>query len=61
MRESDIVFEDDQYWVYRTKTSYDVMKNKGTHSELDSAYALDEDGLSIAVARCKYLAGRDRC
>ena len=61
MKESDIVFEDGRYWVYRAKTSYDVMKNKGTHSELDSAYAPDEDGLSIAVARCKYLARRDKC
>lgn len=61
MKESDIVFEADAtFWVLRNKTSYDVMKNVGTHSVSDSSYHRDEDGLSIAIARCNYLAKKSK-
>lgn len=58
MRESDIKHENGAYWVCDTRDSYTVYKVCGTHSEPDSSYARDADGLSIAVARCNYLANR---
>ncbi len=58
MKESDIIFEMGAYWVLKTRDSYDVMKNVGTHSVLDSAYPRNDDGLSIAEARCNYLTRR---
>lgn len=58
MQEKDIVYENGKYWVLRDKDAYCVMKSGITHSVGDSAYALTEDGLSIAIARCDYLAGR---
>ncbi|EJV1664328.1 TPA: hypothetical protein SMO99_003009 [Proteus mirabilis] len=58
MREKDIVHENGKFWVLRDKGAYSVMKSGVTHSEGDSSYALTEDGLSIAIARCDYLAGR---
>lgn len=58
MTEQDIVFECGDYWVCRDKEAkqYVVYKVGVTHSTADSAYAMDEDGLSIAIYRCKYLA-----
>ena len=58
MRESDIMHEVGDYWVARQKGTYVVYKVGGTHSISDSAYAKTADGLSIAIARCDYLAGR---
>lgn len=58
MRESDIVHEAGAYWVLRKKASYVVCRNVGTHSTTDSAYPKTVDGLSLAIARCDYLAGR---
>ncbi|QCJ72219.1 hypothetical protein MNY66_16470 (plasmid) [Moellerella wisconsensis] len=58
MREKDIVHENGKFWVLRDKDAYCVMKSGVTHSVGDSAYALTKDGLSIAIARCDYLAGR---
>ena len=58
MRESDIMHEAGAYWVLRERASYVVCRNVGTHSTSDSAYAKTPDGLSIAIARCNYLAGR---
>ncbi len=61
MRESDIKYKNGKYFVLKDKqqSAYFVMKGGITHSESDSAYSLNEDGLSIAIARCKYLASRN--
>ena len=56
MRESDIMHETGDYWVSRDRASYTVWKNGVTHSTSDSAYPKTPDGLSIAIARCNYLA-----
>lgn len=58
MRESDIVHENGDYWVGKEPTAYTVYKSGVTHSVSDSSYAKDADGLSIAIARCDYLARR---
>ena len=56
MRESDIMHEEGNYWVGRQRDAYVVYKTGFQCSEADSAYARTADGLSIAIARCKYLA-----
>lgn len=53
---SDIKFESGKFWVLDTKDAYCVMINGVTHSTSESCYKRDPDGLSLAVARCKYLA-----
>ena len=58
MREQDVLHENGPAFVVRTANSYDVLVNKITHSELDSAYHKTGDGLSIAKARADYLAKR---
>ncbi len=59
MKEHDIMHESGDYWVYRDKgVAYAVMKAGIAHSVCDSTYAPTPDGLSIAVARCNYLAKR---
>ena len=59
-RESDIVYQDGIYWVLREERGYGVYKlsPSGTHGVLDGGvlYPLNADGLSIALARCKYIA-----
>lgn len=61
MRESDIMHEKGNYWVGRDRElgAYVVYKIGPTHSTSDSAYGLNQDGLSIAIARANYLAKRD--
>ena len=63
MRESDIIHENGSFWVLRTHSGYEVRRNvcrAGTWvSTGDSAYAKTADGLSIAKARCDYLAKRE--
>jgi hypothetical protein len=54
-RESDIVYENTACWVRRDRSAYTVFRIGLTHSTSDSAYKKTTDGLSIAVARCKYL------
>lgn len=56
MKESQIMHDAGAYWVADDKTGYSVMVSGLTHSKVDSTYAHDADGLSIAVARCNYLA-----
>jgi hypothetical protein len=56
MRELDIVHENGDYWVAKEKAAYTVYKAGVTHSVSDSSYAKDADGLSLAIARCNYLA-----
>lgn len=58
MRESKIVYENGAFWILHDKGRYIVMRAGITHSESDSAYTGDADGLSIAKARCNYLAKR---
>lgn len=58
MRESDILHEAGDYWVSKEKAGYTVWRNGATHAVSDSTYAKTTDGLSIAVARCNYLASR---
>lgn len=55
MKESDVVYENDTAWVLKNKASYAVMVVGPTHSTSDSHYALDENGLSIAIARADYI------
>ena len=60
MTEKDIMHENGAHWVGRDRTlrQYVVFKTGVTHSNADSAYAMTADGLSIAIARCDYLAKR---
>jgi hypothetical protein len=56
VKESDIMWEGVEAWVGRERKAYTVFVHEGsTHSVSDSSYAKDEDGLSIAIARAKYL------
>jgi hypothetical protein len=55
----DIKHENGDYWVLDNKESYVVFKTGITHSTSDSAYEHSEDGLSIAIARCNYLANNN--
>lgn len=57
-KESQIKHESGKYWVLDTGKSYAVMAIGVTHSTTDSAYERSDDGLSIAIARCNYLAKR---
>ena len=58
LKESDILHENGNYWVMRDKhngqTTYTIMLNGLTHSE--SIDGVTYPDLSIAVARCDYMA-----
>jgi hypothetical protein len=58
MKVSDILHENGKFWVlkdtYKNKPSYTVMKNTITHSE--SVDDVTYPDLSLAIARCDYLA-----
>ena len=54
----DIIHENGRFWVLKTKDKYTVMVTGLTCSICESAYHLDGDGLTIAIARCNYLAKR---
>lgn len=59
MKEKDIKHENGVFWVGDTGDSYTVYEAHVCHYSVpDSSYARDQDGLSIAVARCNYLAHR---
>ncbi len=60
IKAKDIIHENGDHWVMRNRKEgcYSVMVSGATHSISDSHYSLDDDGLSIAVARCDYLAQR---
>jgi hypothetical protein len=58
LRESDIMHECGPFWVARETYGYVVYVAGITHSAHESAYALDADGLSIAIARCDYMGKR---
>lgn len=57
-KESDIMHENGKAWVLRDRgqKAYAVCISGVTHSVTDSAYPMDDDGLSLAIARCNYLA-----
>lgn len=55
-KESDIVHQVGACTVRREKQGYTVYQDGATHATSDSTYALDADGLSIAIARCNHLA-----
>ena len=56
IRESDIKHENGAHWVLDDTNAYTVYRTGLTHSTSDSAYPRTPDGLSIAIARCDYLA-----
>lgn len=58
MSEDDIVYENGRFWVARECNAFVVYRSGITHSVSDSAYARTQDGLSVACARCDYLANR---
>jgi len=58
--ESKIRHENGSFWVFEDKNAFTVYKAGITHSTPDSSYALTDDGLSLAVYRCDYLAKRER-
>lgn len=58
MKEADIKHENGRFWVGDNKKDYTVYESGITHSTPDSSYEHDEDGLSIAIARCDFLAER---
>lgn len=62
-QEKDIMHENGNYWVCRDAKQeiYIVFKNGVTHATSDSCYPLSVDGLSLAIARCDYLASRLPC
>ena len=55
-KEKDIKHEAGRFWVLDTGKAYAVMVTGVTHSTSESAYERTDDGLSLAVARCNYLA-----
>ena len=57
-KEKDIIHENGRFWVLKDKRAYTVMVSGITHSINESAYHLNDDGLSIAKFRCDYLAKR---
>ncbi len=57
--ESDILHENGAFWVCRERNAYTVFRNGVTAATSDSSYAKTADGLSIAKARCDYLAKRE--
>lgn len=54
MREQDIMHENGNFWVGKTNGVFTVFVTGSTHSVSDSAY----EDLSVATARCDYLAKR---
>jgi len=56
--EKQIKHENGKFWVLDTGKTYAVMQNGVTHSTSDSEYPRNKNGLSIAIARCDYLARR---
>ena len=52
--------ENGKYWVGRIDNSYTVFIVGVSHSTSESSYKMNDDGLSIAIARCNYLANKAR-
>lgn len=60
IKESQILWQQGKVWVLDAKTSYDVMVDGITHAISDSSYHHNSDGLSIAIARAKYLSRKGK-
>lgn len=68
MTEDDIVHENGNYWVCKTKknwfgspeNTYSVYKNGITHATPVASFEQNEEGLSLAKAYCDYKAGKGR-
>lgn len=60
LKEKHILYENGPFWVMDDieHEAYTVFRSGVTHSTSDSSYARTEDGYSLAVARCDYLAKR---
>ena len=56
--ESSIVHQNGEFWVLQNRTQYTVYRDGLTHGTADSSYTKNDDGRSIAIARCNYLAKR---
>lgn len=62
-KEYDIAHEAGRFFVIKDRAhppSFSVYRSGITHAEADSHYAPDEDGKSIANARCEYLHRREQ-
>ncbi len=59
IRESSIIHGAGPFWICDADGQYTVYKTGLTHSKADSSYPRTADGLSIAKARCDYLAKRE--
>lgn len=57
---TDIIYETAKAWVHRDvkRNCYTVFIIGVTHSTSDSAYELTNDGLTLAIARARYLTDR---
>ena len=58
--ERTIAHENGDFWVCAGSSQYTVYRCGITHSKADSSYTKDADGLSLAIARCNYLAKRSK-
>ena len=58
-RESDIVYENQPFWVLRNK-AYEVLKSGTTHSVVLAAFPLNKDGLSLAKYYADYMHKRNK-
>lgn len=58
MKERDIVYQNGSFWVGKFIGCYGVYQDVNGYAISDSSYSKDEDGLSIAKARCGYRAKR---
>ena len=56
--EARIRHENGAFWVWEDKDAFTVYRAGVTHSTPDSSYAPTDDGLSLAIYRCDYLAKR---
>lgn len=56
MHDSNIMHANGEYWVEQQANAYVVFRDGPIHATSDSAYHKNADGLSIAIARCDYLA-----
>jgi len=53
--EKNIMWEGENYWVYRDNKQYTLYRHGAVCSYADSSYEMTQDGLSIAIMRAKYL------
>lgn len=56
MRKPDIMHANGEYWVGWQVDAYVVYRDGPTNATSESVFHKDADGLSIAIARCEYLA-----